>query len=128
MGKALPSPSVPRSASRLRIPDAPHVKRQALQPTFQKASLHFPKPLGLALISIRRESRLWFVAWLQAESRVHWPSLSTARNLTAIESCWAPGRAAQATPARTFELVSTQAMPSGSILSTYKVAGLLKTG
>ena len=27
-----------------------------------------------------------------------------------------------------FELVSTKAMPSGIILSTYKVAGSLKTG
>lgn len=34
---------------------------------------------------------------------------------------------AEGTPARTFELVSTQAMPSGIILSTYKVAGPLKT-
>jgi hypothetical protein len=30
--------------------------------------------------------------------------------------------------ARSFELVSTKAMPSGIILSTYKVAGPLKTG
>lgn len=35
---------------------------------------------------------------------------------------------AEGTPARAFELVSTQATPSGVILSTYKVAGLLKTG
>ena len=35
---------------------------------------------------------------------------------------------AEGTPARAFELVSTQAMPSGIILSTYKVAGSLKTG
>ena len=35
---------------------------------------------------------------------------------------------AEGTPARSFELVSTQAMPSGIILSTYKVAGPLKTG
>jgi dihydrofolate reductase len=34
---------------------------------------------------------------------------------------------AQGTPARAFELVSTQATPSGVILSTYKVAGPLKT-
>jgi dihydrofolate reductase len=33
---------------------------------------------------------------------------------------------AEGTPARTFELVSTKAMPSGIILSTYKVAGPLK--
>jgi dihydrofolate reductase len=32
------------------------------------------------------------------------------------------------TPARSFELVSTQATPSGVILSTYRVAGRLKTG
>jgi dihydrofolate reductase len=32
------------------------------------------------------------------------------------------------TPARAMELVSTQAMPSGVVLSTYKVAGALKTG
>lgn len=35
---------------------------------------------------------------------------------------------AEGTPARAFELVSTQAMPSGIILTTYGVAGPLKTG
>ena len=35
---------------------------------------------------------------------------------------------AEGTPARSFELVSTKAMPSGIILSSYKVAGPLKTG
>lgn len=35
---------------------------------------------------------------------------------------------AEGTPARAFELVSTQAFSSGVILSTYKVAGALKTG
>ena len=35
---------------------------------------------------------------------------------------------AEGTPARAFELVSTKAMPSGIILSTYKVVGPLKTG
>jgi len=35
---------------------------------------------------------------------------------------------AEGTPARSFELVSTQATPSGVILSTYEVAGPLKTG
>ena len=35
---------------------------------------------------------------------------------------------ARGTPARSFELVSTQAFPSGIILSAYKVAGSLKTG
>jgi dihydrofolate reductase len=35
---------------------------------------------------------------------------------------------AQGTPPHSFELVSTQAMPSGTILNTYKVAGPLKTG
>ena len=34
---------------------------------------------------------------------------------------------AQGTPPRSFELVSTKAMPSGVILSFYKVAGPLKT-
>ncbi len=34
---------------------------------------------------------------------------------------------AEGTPARSFELVSTKAMPSGIILSAYKVAGPLKT-
>jgi dihydrofolate reductase len=34
---------------------------------------------------------------------------------------------AEGTPARAFELVSTNALPSGIILSTYKVAGPLKT-
>ena len=34
----------------------------------------------------------------------------------------------EGTPPRSFELVSTKAMPSGIILSTYKVAGPLKTG
>jgi dihydrofolate reductase len=34
---------------------------------------------------------------------------------------------AEGTPARSFELVSTKAMPSGIILSTYTVAGPLKT-
>lgn len=35
---------------------------------------------------------------------------------------------ADGTPARSFELVSMQAMPSGMILSTYKFVGPLKTG
>ena len=35
---------------------------------------------------------------------------------------------AEGTPPRSFELVSTKAMPSGIILSTYKVVGPLKTG
>jgi dihydrofolate reductase len=35
---------------------------------------------------------------------------------------------AEETPARSFELVTTRAMPSGIILNTYKVAGPLKTG
>jgi dihydrofolate reductase len=35
---------------------------------------------------------------------------------------------AEGTPARSFELVSTQATATGVILSTYKVAGPLKTG
>jgi len=35
---------------------------------------------------------------------------------------------AEGTPPCTFELVSTKAMPSGVIFSTYKVAGPLKTG
>ncbi|HQR33596.1 MAG TPA: dihydrofolate reductase family protein [Blastocatellia bacterium] len=35
---------------------------------------------------------------------------------------------AEGTPARTFELVHTQAFPSGNILNTYKVAGPLKAG
>ncbi len=35
---------------------------------------------------------------------------------------------AEGTPPRSFELVSTKAMPSGIILSNYKVAGPLKTG
>jgi dihydrofolate reductase len=35
---------------------------------------------------------------------------------------------AERNPARSFELVSTKAMPSGIILSAYKVAGPLKTG
>ena len=35
---------------------------------------------------------------------------------------------AEGTPARAFELVSTQATPSGVILCTYKVTGPLKTG
>ena len=35
---------------------------------------------------------------------------------------------AEGTPARSFELAGTKAMPSGIILSTYKVAGPLKTG
>jgi dihydrofolate reductase len=35
---------------------------------------------------------------------------------------------AEGTPPRSFELVSTKAMPSGIILSSYKVAGPLKTG
>jgi dihydrofolate reductase len=35
---------------------------------------------------------------------------------------------AQGTPPRSFELVGTKAMPSGVILSTYKLAGPLKTG
>jgi dihydrofolate reductase len=35
---------------------------------------------------------------------------------------------AEGTPARSFELVGTQAMPSGIILNTYKVVGPLKTG
>lgn len=35
---------------------------------------------------------------------------------------------AEGTPARSFELVSTKAFPSGIVFSTYKVAGPLKTG
>jgi len=35
---------------------------------------------------------------------------------------------AEGTPARSLDLVSTQAMPSGVIISTYKVAAPLKTG
>jgi dihydrofolate reductase len=35
---------------------------------------------------------------------------------------------AEGTPPRSFELVSTKAMPSGIIFSAYKVAGPLKTG
>jgi dihydrofolate reductase len=35
---------------------------------------------------------------------------------------------ADGTPARSFELVSTNAFPSGVILNTYKYAGPLKTG
>jgi hypothetical protein len=35
---------------------------------------------------------------------------------------------AEGTPPRSFELVSTKAMPSGIILSHYKLAGPLKTG
>lgn len=35
---------------------------------------------------------------------------------------------ATGTPAQAFELVSTKAMPSGIVLSTYKVAGPLKAG
>ncbi len=35
---------------------------------------------------------------------------------------------AEGTPARAFELVSTNTFPSGIILSAYKVAGPLKTG
>jgi len=35
---------------------------------------------------------------------------------------------AEGTPPRSFELVSTKAMPSGIIFSTYKVAGPLQTG
>jgi|SRR5580658_4492437 dihydrofolate reductase len=35
---------------------------------------------------------------------------------------------AEGTPARTFDLVSTQTTPTGIILSSYKVAGPLKTG
>jgi dihydrofolate reductase len=35
---------------------------------------------------------------------------------------------AEGTPARSFELVSTKAFPSGIIFSTYKVVGPLKTG
>ncbi len=35
---------------------------------------------------------------------------------------------AEGTPPRSLELVSTEAMPSGIIFSTYKVAGPLKTG
>jgi hypothetical protein len=38
------------------------------------------------------------------------------------------GRFWVSTEARSFELVSTKAMPSGIILSTYKVAGPLKAG
>jgi dihydrofolate reductase len=33
----------------------------------------------------------------------------------------------EGTPPRSFELASTQATPSGVILSTYKIAGPLKT-
>jgi dihydrofolate reductase len=35
---------------------------------------------------------------------------------------------AEGTPARSFELVSSKALPSGIVISTYKAAGPLKTG
>jgi len=35
---------------------------------------------------------------------------------------------ADGTPPRSFELISTQAFPSGVIFNTYKVGGALKTG
>jgi len=35
---------------------------------------------------------------------------------------------ADGTPARSFELVGTKALPSGIVLGTYEVAGSLKTG
>jgi hypothetical protein len=35
---------------------------------------------------------------------------------------------AEGTPAHAFELVKTQAFPSGIVFNTYKVAGPLKTG
>ena len=35
---------------------------------------------------------------------------------------------AEGTPPRSFELVSTQAFPTGIIFTAYKVAGPLKTG
>jgi dihydrofolate reductase len=35
---------------------------------------------------------------------------------------------AEGTPPRSFELVSTQPMPAGNILNTYKLAGPLKNG
>jgi hypothetical protein len=35
---------------------------------------------------------------------------------------------AEGTPARKFDLVGTQATPSGIIVSTYKAAGALKAG
>ena len=35
---------------------------------------------------------------------------------------------AAGTPGRAFELVSTQAFPSGIVFSTYKAAGRLETG
>ena len=35
---------------------------------------------------------------------------------------------AEGTPPRSFELVSTKAMPTGIVLSNYKVAGPLKAG
>ena len=35
---------------------------------------------------------------------------------------------AERTPARTFELISTKALPSGIVFNAYKVAGPLKTG
>ncbi len=35
---------------------------------------------------------------------------------------------AEGTPARAFELVSTNAMPSGIIVSAYKISGSLKAG
>ena len=35
---------------------------------------------------------------------------------------------AEGTPARSFELVSTKAFPSGIIFNRYKIAGPLKTG
>jgi len=35
---------------------------------------------------------------------------------------------AEGAPPRSFELVSTNAFPSGVVLTTYKIAGPLKTG
>ena len=54
-----------------------------------------------------------------------------------MKSCWPSNPVllgtgkrffAEGTPARSFELVNTQAFPSGIIFTTYKVAGPLKTG
>lgn len=50
------------------------------------------------------------------------------RKLKIIEHFSLDGVIQVRTPPRSLELVGTQAMPSGIILSTYRAAGPLKTG
>ena len=85
----------------------------------------------------RRTYDIWSGFWPKAPSNPMADVLNAATKYVAThrpESLeWGPFEGlgpdlVEGTPPHSFELVSTKAMPSGIILSTYRVAGPLKTG